>query len=483
MSSGAEEPSSLDQPACALSADGKGRAAASEFDRRTATFRDPALESEYRSFLATESFRREFQLQWVGVAAFLSYGFLDLLTVGDKAADFLILRCAIVGPIGALGVMLTAIPRLRPYQQYSTIIGFALYCLSIIFMISAMSPVGGPPYIIGVLVTMIFTSCLMRVKFPVAAFTYLFVSVVYCAVVAAHAHMSATDRIAGYFFMISVAMVAIVTSYVQEMRAREIWYRNRQREKDAAEIRRLLIEATAADQSKLNFLSVLTHELRTPLHQIIGFSEIARADAANAAAAAQIANINQALDAARELLKKIGQMLRYADATAGKLSFVIDDVLPHEIIEQLTHQYSDLATRRSVQTEVVEIGAAKLLIDAHHTLYALGNILENALNASPPGAKVIVTGALAGDGLYKISVRDFGPGMSPAKIAAALEPFGHADSKLSRTQKGLGLGVSIAKQLIERQGGSLTISSVENVGTTVEVTCPVLVQKKSIDTA
>lgn len=436
--------------------------------RETATFSDPAIEGDYRTYLATEAFGRELYLQCVGVAAFLSYGFLDLLTVGDKSVEFLAIRCLLVGPVGALGVALTAIPKLRRHQQLSTIIGFTLYCASIIYMIAAMPAGGAPPYIIGVLVTMIFTSCLMRVNFPVAACAFMFVSLLYCAVLAARADAAPTDKIAGYFFMISVAAVAIVTSYAQEMRAREIWFRNVQREKDAARISQLLVEATAADQSKLNFLSVLTHELRTPLHQIIGFSEIARTEAKNAAAADVTGNLDQVLQSAHVLLKKIGQMLRYADATAGKLDFVIDEAPVREIIDQLLDQFGEQAALRGVAIEAKGVEPTMLALDLHHSTYALSNLLDNALNVSPRGARIVISSSPAGDGRYRLSIRDNGPGMSAAKIAAALEPFNQGEAVHTRSREGLGLGLSIARKLIERQGGSLTVTSSLDAGTTID---------------
>ncbi|MEZ5919762.1 MAG: HAMP domain-containing sensor histidine kinase [Parvularculaceae bacterium] len=440
--------------------------------RWTATFADHDLEAAYRTHLATEAFSRELFLQLIGVAAFMSYGFLDFLTVGDLATEFLVIRCLIVGPIGALGVLMTAYPAIRRYQQYSTIIGFAFYAVAIIFMIYMLPVEGAPPYIIGVLVTMIFTSCLMRVNFPIAATTYVLVGAIYCIALAARADHSPVEIIAGYFFMISVTAVAVITSYVQETRTREIWLRNMQRERDAAKIRQLLIEATAADQSKLNFLSVLTHDLRTPLHQIIGFSEIVRAEAENEACRLETGNIDQVLSSARALLKKIGQMLRYADATAGKLSFVTDDVPVTDIIDQLIDQFREQASANGVKVAANEVDTATLHIDHHHTAYALANLVDNAIHASKPGATVNITGCAAENGLYKFEISDSGCGMSAEKIMAALEPFNPGGEVLNRSQEGLGLGLSIAKQLIDRQGGALEISSAPGEGTTVSAFLP-----------
>ena len=445
-------------------------AADTAINRLFVTFQNRDLEARYRTYLATEAFSRELFLQIIGIVAFFSYGFLDVLTVGDNAQEFLIVRWGIIGPLGAAGVALTSRREFRSKQQYSTIVGFAIYSLAIIYMIAKMPADGAPPYIIGVLVTMIFTSCLLRVNFMIAASTYLFVSAAYCASLAMRAEQTPIEIIAGNFFMISVTAVAVVTSYAQEFRSREIWLRNMQRERDAAQIRQLLVEATAADQSKLNFLSVLTHDLRTPLHQIIGFSELIRTNAEGRAQSAEAENIEQVLSSARALLKKIGQMLRYADATAGKLSFCMDLAPVKDVVDQIVDQHYGSAAKKSVSINAANVTPAMINIDLHHTTYALGNLLDNAVNASPPGAAIEIIGALLPDGRYAVTVRDEGGGMTAEQIAAAFEPFAHKGPVLSRGQEGLGLGLSIAKKLMERQNATLEIKSRPGAGSAVTVT-------------
>src|SRR5690606_3861224 len=148
--------------------------------------------------------------------------------------------------------------------------------------------------------------------------------------------------------MISVTGVALVSNYLQERRSRQKWAQDVQRKRDAARIEQLLVEATAADRSKLNFLSILTHELRTPLHQITGYDDILRLQVNNGETKDLMSSIDQISTSAHGLLKKLSQMLRYADATAGKLDFVVEDIEIGEIIDYLDGQHTASASGRSI---------------------------------------------------------------------------------------------------------------------------------------
>jgi signal transduction histidine kinase len=99
------------------------------------------------------------------------------------------------------------------------------------------------------------------------------------------------------------------------------------------------------------------------------------------------------------------------------------------------------------------------------------NLLANAVKFTPEGGRVQVS-ACYGSGGFLLNVSDTGIGMLPEHIAKALEPFGQVDSAMSRKYEGTGLGLPIAKQLAALHGGSLSITSTWNAGTTVSVTLP-----------
>lgn len=438
----------------------------------TATFADPALELSYRAFLYEYGSPRERTVQLLAVALFLFYGALDVLAVGGFASEFLIIRFFIVAPIIIISVFLTSLPSCKKYVEWTSALGLAVCSAAIIYMIHRMPMEGAPPYIVGLLFCMIFTACLLRIRFVIAMPTYLGIAAAYCLGLALRNDVPQAQAAAGYFFMLSVTVVAGVAIYVQESRAREVWLRNLQRKIDAERIENLLIEATAADRSKINFLSILTHELRTPLHQIIGFSEVMKNQISTGDRANLIDEVEQVLGSARRLLEKIGQMLRYADATAGKLNYSIDKVPLTEVVEQAWDQIAPAADKRSITIDTSKVSPAIVEIDSHHTLYAISSIVENALNASPEGSAITMEGEPRSDSLYELRIIDNGAGMSRQAIAAAFKPFEQNEPVRSRSREGLGLGLATASHLLRGQQGDLSIESTVGKGTTVRIMLP-----------
>jgi len=109
--------------------------------------------------------------------------------------------------------------------------------------------------------------------------------------------------------------------------------------------------------------------------------------------------------------------------------------------------------------------------DKRRLQQVLINLLSNAIKFTPAGGTVRISAAKGESGVI-ISIADTGIGIAPADIPKALERFGQVDSRISRTYEGAGLGLPLAKQLIELHGGTLTIDSAVGQGTTVTVTLP-----------
>lgn len=432
----------------------------------TATFADPATEARFKAHLAGEGFQRERLMQLLGWLIFVGYGALDFLVAGEHAAEFVTIRFIVAAP-AALAVM--ALCWAKPFRRYlgqSTAVALLLCALAIIYMIFRMQGPSAPPYIIGVLVVLVYTSCVMRIDFLFASATYSLIAATYCAALFAKAAQGEADMISGSFFMISVAGIAIATIYLQERRVRETWLNMEQRAADDALIRQLLLEATAADRSKANFLSVVTHELRTPLHQIIGFSEIVRA---NPQGDSNAGHLDQVIASASQLLKKLAKMLRYAEAAAGKIRIELEDAPVEEIIDRVITETRASANAKNVRIDASGLQSGSLTIDVHHSAYALQNLVENAINASAAGSVVSIAGVRLPTGDYEIRIIDSGAGMTRAQAESALAPFEQTDSGLARYREGLGLGLPIASSLLSAQGAALRIDSTPGVGTIVAV--------------
>jgi two-component system cell cycle sensor histidine kinase PleC len=100
------------------------------------------------------------------------------------------------------------------------------------------------------------------------------------------------------------------------------------------------------------------------------------------------------------------------------------------------------------------------------------NLVSNAVKFTPPGGTVLVSAALAGDGALAIAVRDTGIGMDQDGIREALRPFGQVDTGLNRKFEGTGLGLPLAKTLVELHSGTFDIKSQPGAGTTITITLP-----------
>lgn len=245
------------------------------------------------------------------------------------------------------------------------------------------------------------------------------------------------------------------------------------RERDAERIRELLIEATAADQSKINFLSMMSHELRTPLHQIIGFSEIVRNDLVGADNDnddnENAAHVDQIHVSANTLLERIKKMLRYADASAGKINYDPVRLDISEIVDASLEQLRGATEKKAIEVNTSGLERASLTLDFFHTAYALNNILENAVNASPFHGRVDICGATNPDGAYVMTVKDEGAGMSKDKLAGVMRAFTQGEALLNRSSEGLGLGLTLAGKILNDQGAELSLASEEGKGTRVSI--------------
>ena len=434
-----------------------------------ARFDDRETESRYIKHLVTTTLPNERLLWWLVIITYFGYGILDVLTITEKLDSVLIMR-AIVGTLIAAMVPLSYLPKIKPHFGWLSAGGIWLSGISIIAMIAMIPPAGAPPYIIGVLVVFIASSCIMRIPFPVAATAYLSTSLVYVAVLNLRPAFSHVDVISGHFFMLSIAFVAVVTNYTQEIRSRMIWLRDEQRQRDGEVIEKLLIEATAADQSKINFLSMMSHELRTPLHQIIGYAEVVT----NSFRAANddgdnVRHLNEIHGSAHVLLSRIQKMLRFVDATAGKMKYEIVETAVSELAEVALERMRAALEKKSITIEADGLEDAVIHIDIIHTCYALNNIIENAINASEPDTVIRLSGKSLEGGAYELSVRDEGSGMSPEQIDRALKPFTQGETALVRSREGLGLGLTVAKHIFEDQNASIRLTSDGHSGTCVTI--------------
>ena len=224
----------------------------------------------------------------------------------------------------------------------------------------------------------------------------------------------------------------------------------------------------AANQAKRRFISVVSHEMRTPLNAIIGMGDLLREGQLNR----EQADMAQTMGtASRMLLRLVEDVLDFSKIEAGKLvieetSFDLHALLNSTCrILQSQAQAKGLELRVSVMPEVPHA----LIGDPHHLRQILVNLVGNAIKFTEKGNITVHVSLLAEQPVsarVKFSVRDSGIGISPEAQQQIFDSFVQADQTTTRRFGGTGLGTTIAKQLVELMGGQIGLESAEGLGST-----------------
>jgi PAS domain S-box-containing protein len=247
-------------------------------------------------------------------------------------------------------------------------------------------------------------------------------------------------------------------------------------EREATEkaLQSAVLEAERASRAKSAFLANMSHELRTPLNAIIGFSEvISNAEFGPIVPARYREYIADILASGRHLLAVINNILDMSRIEAGRESLDEAELDLSETVTSCVRMVDALTMAGDVSVSV-DSGFASVCLraDALKLRKIFLNLLSNAVKFTPAGGRVGLSVARDSDGGIAVRIADSGIGMTAEAMCKALEPFGQADDSLGRRFNGAGLGLPLAKALVELHGGSLALESEPGVGTTVTVVFP-----------
>lgn len=239
------------------------------------------------------------------------------------------------------------------------------------------------------------------------------------------------------------------------------------------EVTAALEKAEAGSQAKSQFLATMSHELRTPLNAVIGFAEIQLDQTFGPLGHPRYLDYAEDIrNSGKHLLGLINDILDFSKLDAGHLELHEEAVSMRALIVEVAHLMEPQADKAGVSIRIdMAAGLPEIRGEARRLRQVLLNLLSNAIKFTPRGGEVTV-GATAGPDGLAVSVRDTGIGMAPEDIDTALEAFGQVDSRLSREYEGTGLGLPLARLLVELHDGRLEIDSVVGNGTTVTVTLP-----------
>jgi signal transduction histidine kinase len=235
------------------------------------------------------------------------------------------------------------------------------------------------------------------------------------------------------------------------------------------ETERARLRAETSDQVKAEFLRTVSHELRTPLNVMAGYLELLSMELAGPLTAEQRRYVGRLQAGEEQLLRIVEDMLNFVRIHEREIAYEFADTRLWSVIDDVSGAYSEGLAEKRIDFQIdcdVEIMAHA---DPAKLWQILMNLLSNARKFTNSGGKVILECA-ATDANPTIRVINTGSGIPANKLEAVFQPFVQADSTLARPAEGMGLGLSISRQLARDMGGDLTVSSVEGQGCTFELT-------------
>jgi len=233
-----------------------------------------------------------------------------------------------------------------------------------------------------------------------------------------------------------------------------------------------MLEARAADLAKTKFLANMAHELRTPLNAIIGFSELIKLDALQTKERyPQYAEYIH--DAGILLLNIINGLLDLARIQAGRVDLDEQIVAVGQLIQSAVRTISPMAERKSICIDCDMTQESTLIcVDKTKFKQIILNLLSNGVKFTEPQGRILIGSGMDNRGDLVISIKDTGIGIPPEHLERVLNPFEQVADHLTKENEGTGLGLPIARALIELHGGDLTLRSDLGIGTTAALRVP-----------
>ena len=230
--------------------------------------------------------------------------------------------------------------------------------------------------------------------------------------------------------------------------------------------------AEKANQAKSDFLSSMSHELRSPLNAILGFAQLMESDSPPPTAA-QSESIIQILNAGWYLLDLIDEILDLATIESGKLSMSLEPVSLGDLLMECQSMIEPLAQRRGIRTSFPKSDIPYCVHgDRTRIKQVLINLLSNAIKYNSVGGSVVVDcSEKTASGRVRITVTDTGAGLSPEKLAQLFQPFNRLGQEAGG-EEGTGIGLVVSKRLVELMEGAIGVESTMGTGSIFWIELP-----------
>jgi len=229
------------------------------------------------------------------------------------------------------------------------------------------------------------------------------------------------------------------------------------------ELERATAAAEKANLAKSDFLSSMSHELRSPLNAILGFAQLINSDTPPPTPS-QAASIDQILHAGWYLLELINEILDLAQIESGKLALSREPTSIEEVMLECQAMIEPQALKRGIRMIFPKAGIP-YFVDADRTRLkqVLINLLANSIKYNQANGTVVVDCTRSAPERIRVSVRDTGAGLPPDMLSQLFQPFNRLGQEGS-TEEGTGIGLVMSKRLVELMGGRIGVESTVGMG-------------------
>jgi signal transduction histidine kinase len=278
-----------------------------------------------------------------------------------------------------------------------------------------------------------------------------------------------------------VVMTGVIdrASMIEQLAAknRDLTERNTKIEALQDETEAALLEAEKSDRAKSEFLNCIGHELRTPLNAIIGFSELLKNEGFGPLGHPSYKEFaGEVTQGGHRLLDIVEDILGIVQAETQSVDCSDGGSTAYScIVDTCRAWFDDAAEKNIVFSAEISDAPADCAIDGAHLRTILDRLIDNAIKFTLAGGEIALTAGPGERGGLIIEIADTGVGMSQAETLSVLAPFGQADTTLSRSYEGAGLGMTLASALTHSMKGEFGIDSTPGEGTTIHMSFPACV--------
>ncbi len=240
------------------------------------------------------------------------------------------------------------------------------------------------------------------------------------------------------------------------------------------ELRQAKEKAEEASRQKTEFLARVTHDLRTPLTGIIGFAELMYNDKVGPVPLSHKEYLGDILTSARHLLVLINDVLDLTKVESGKMEFNPETIDLEKMLDDTRTIFQAFIEKKNIHFEIkIDPSLKKIVIDPGRLKQVIYNYVSNAMKFAPENGHISVRLLAEKNNRFRLEVEDNGPGIRKEDFSRLFREFEQIDKKVAKLYPSSGLGLALAKRIVEAQGGEVGVTSTVGKGSVFYAVLPI----------